>query len=1272
MAGPTINGGRIEIEIAGRIDKFHAAARQAEKDAVAAGKKIAAGLDRGMGTGDKAAQRWMKGLETAFDRDVKRAREKLFRGLIDEKEFQRRGTEAAERFNQGLLSGLDRQRAKGKVSDAMTRSLIGELKDAGRKAGAGLSEGVQQGMQKGSGGALNWFKGVFILQAGQMAAGLARSVTGAFNQAIDQAQSRVRGQMRLGSTALLYGVDKEQLQGVQRSAVDRYRVEASAATDLAIVIGKLGAKSGETARMQEMLGAALDLGAAQGYNAEQAAKALEQALLRIDEGTDKLFGKNPSVLYEEYAVSIGKTAGQLSDMEEKQAIVSALFRDGARVAGTYAAAQENASGKLDQQRMVTSGLVTQMGDALLPLVAEAAETLNRLLGPAIEGLIGFMDRLKTPLERNIDLLRDMGAAAAEVAPLLLQAKLEDRRGFIQRTERDLALARQTGFQTSNMTGGRAKMETRSIFDLQQRQRELTNKASAGQLSQAEAAESRRITNIIRLEQQLAQAHTDVANAQGAINAAEAGADRERTIRNLKAEIDLLEERGQVVMASRKRERLAELEGQRETIAKPATPAAAAAKKSSSEKAEENARRQAAEDLQARIRERAVSTRYGLSPFGDAPTTATMDMPAALNQVLQLDREIRQIEKEIKTARDEAPAGANALLESYQAQKAVVEGIAKTWAEKLGTSSLEPQLANVTALSREMMVATEEGVLPLGEALQGVAAATKKAADAQRALRDAHLAGEKEEIAKATRAQADAEKDVGVAAARAMTILRTGLGQGALSQKKMNQLVEEMVKLLQEAGVEIEDLGDSAGKDWQKMAETAEGVARGVLSIADSMGLLDDRSRQALQGVIDVASGVGRLIASGGTDIGAWVQTIGGAFQAGKAMFGGDKDAKEARESMRSLTSALEQLNKTILDDLTTRQVEADRAAIARASGLLGKDDDRKSRYGHVRRRSLAELSEDLGLGNANDKDGAIAALQEWAAALDQKYGTTNLAEFIANSDSEGFLAALNKLQQQLGKELTEMGTFGTDAEGIIARVNWQFKVLGKTDVVERLKAVNQALKEAGKTAGQFQDELDELAGLDLTTEAGRKRRDEIVAEVMRQMLAGGADFGELTPAQMRALLEEWAAAAGPEGADGETRSYQVTRSITEVTGSRLVGILTTIAFWTETIARGMGHGQGITTLPLQESSGIDLPPGSMGPAGIRPPQTTPTSPPPGTTEGGFGIGSVQVYVTPPAGMTSEEASRLGHTIGGAAVDEIDIELGRRTRDRRRAMGDNRL
>jgi hypothetical protein len=110
---------------------------------------------------------------------------------------------------------------------------------------------------------------------------------------------------------------------------------------------------------------------------------VQQAILGIDEGTDKLFNANPSVLYEQYAASVGKSAGALNDSEKALALLNAALRDGGRVAGAYGEFLDTAAGRaaaLDEQVRKTEEAVGQLLEPFRALGGEVAGDVLAFIG----------------------------------------------------------------------------------------------------------------------------------------------------------------------------------------------------------------------------------------------------------------------------------------------------------------------------------------------------------------------------------------------------------------------------------------------------------------------------------------------------------------------------------------------------------------------------------------------------------------------------------------------------------------------------------------------------------------------------------------------------------------------------------------------------------------------------------------------------------------------------------------------------------------------------
>jgi hypothetical protein len=151
--------------------------------------------------------------------------------------------------------------------------------------------------------------------------------------------------LRLDSASRLTGVSLQFLQNVSRQAQNQFKLSAVQSNEFTTEIAKLTNKAGDIGMTSRALAAFLNVGAAQGMTAQQTLVAVRQAILGIDEGTDKLFQKNPSTIYKEFATSIGTTVGKLTDQQKAQALVNAAMEASLKVGDAYARFLDTAAGK---------------------------------------------------------------------------------------------------------------------------------------------------------------------------------------------------------------------------------------------------------------------------------------------------------------------------------------------------------------------------------------------------------------------------------------------------------------------------------------------------------------------------------------------------------------------------------------------------------------------------------------------------------------------------------------------------------------------------------------------------------------------------------------------------------------------------------------------------------------------------------------------------------------------------------------------------------------
>lgn len=186
-------------------------------------------------------------------------------------------------------------------------------------------------------------------------------------------------QRKLEGTAKLSGIALSALQDIADTGRKAFGLAAGTSNEFASEIGKLTSKSGDITKSKDAMAAFLDIGAARGLSAADTLKAVQQAVLGIDEGTDKLFGKNPSVLYEEYANKVGLSASKLTDQQKAQALLDATLVGGEATRGSYLEYLNSAAGQQEQANQKMEAAQVAFGAAIQPIRTLVLQGLNKLL-----------------------------------------------------------------------------------------------------------------------------------------------------------------------------------------------------------------------------------------------------------------------------------------------------------------------------------------------------------------------------------------------------------------------------------------------------------------------------------------------------------------------------------------------------------------------------------------------------------------------------------------------------------------------------------------------------------------------------------------------------------------------------------------------------------------------------------------------------------------------------------------------------------------------------
>jgi hypothetical protein len=224
-------------------------------------------------------------------------------------------------------------------------------------------------------------------------------------------------QRKLEGTAKLSGIALRDLRDVANQGKDAFKLSTVVANDFSSEIGKLTSKAGDITKSKDAMASFLDIGAARGLSAADTLKAVQQAVLGIDEGTDKLFGKNPSVLYEEYADKVGKSAGKLTDQEKAMALLDATMVGGEAVRGAYLEYVNSAAGQQEQLNNRTEQGKVAFGAALQPIRTLILQGLNKLLEvlvPAVEWIGKAANAVGVTLVQGFNGARYAGSKVIEL------------------------------------------------------------------------------------------------------------------------------------------------------------------------------------------------------------------------------------------------------------------------------------------------------------------------------------------------------------------------------------------------------------------------------------------------------------------------------------------------------------------------------------------------------------------------------------------------------------------------------------------------------------------------------------------------------------------------------------------------------------------------------------------------------------------------------------------------------------------------------------------
>lgn len=402
---------------------------------------------------------------------------------------------------------------------------------------------------------------------------------------------------------------------------------------------------------------------------------------------------------------------------------------------------------------------------------------------------------------------------------------------------------------------------------------------------------------------------------------------------------------------------------------------------------------------------------------------------------------------------------------------------------------------------------------------------------------------------------------------------------ALADTVMRELLVALPEWAEEL-LGIDDNSDDAEDSTRSLADEVKNLAQlagGVLSLADAFGIFGDEASDALQkGVTSVnqlVQGIesaqnlaadASLLAQAGP-AGAIAGGAAGLFSAFSQLFADDQEAirrqREIREESQRLTLALNELR---------RSAEAVRQVFESVSGAditvfkellegLDIEEFRGPRAGEFRDFPLRDALAEAGLTMEDFLEFARGLEVVDASELIEFLETGQIPEGIRGRAGAIFLEQMEAIIE--AAETLELSEAVAGFQTQMSLLREEFELLDIEDPIEQLRRMREVLLGLETDLPPALEEA--LTGADLSTEEGRRRVEEVIGQLIRQLAAGqltSEDLRGLTLDQFRELLgnlEETLDEAAEEE-EGQTGGFQQTRGITEVTANRITGRLTTL------------------------------------------------------------------------------------------------------------------
>lgn len=464
------------------------------------------------------------------------------------------------------------------------------------------------------------------------------------------------------------------------------------------------------------------------------------------------------------------------------------------------------------------------------------------------------------------------------------------------------------------------------------------------------------------------------------------------------------------------------------------------------------------------------------------------------------------------------------------------------------------------------------------------------ADYRDTVRDLRL-----ELESGERTQQDFEEAATEAAEEAQKklkeLLEVLVNAGALTEELKDQMLEAFEATGDGAGDASDSLEDVQER-LNQIAASAEGLSR----IGEELGIIGEETASAIQGISQLAQGASSAVAgfSSGNiaqGISGSIQAIGGAIQAGSSIFGGD-DGPDLEKLQREIEENTREIVENTQGLLEQGQVGEDisEQELAQAQALLEEIQTSPFSGGDI----IDQLEQIGEIEDLPDLSGQFEPLREFIASefdvdnpdelaaqlltgdisfeeFGELTGTAGLGEAVI----EDFLGEDFRPLQDILAELEDgLGTFSDSLSGVIDELGF-LRSFGDTGAQDNFQNFIDSLLDLDEVSGDLRDRLEEVANLDVSTEEGRSRLQEIITAIATGLQSGELALGGLSASEVEELLDSLQSFA-EEGGSGASdtperrRQTQIQRTITEIQANELIAIETEQLFALRGILQALG------------------------------------------------------------------------------------------------------